>query len=236
MVTKKKLLEARKLTTKGMGLSNIILLDAQGNISNYIDKVCLQYIMRHRERFVFFIDWPFAYIFGDKDKNYPYHFISNKQKLRAGFSEKQTIYLQWLTQESAWQHAFLTKDTSEVLKLGMMFNVDLPAPYVIQANILLRYMSEQPQVIEHWNKLSAWVDPHIALWFSHHIGIEDKNTFILQFNAGIYNTNHSLFADSNSTWQYRSILKNIIAKKPVFTTSLPMKDGLTRNFLGSRYL
>jgi len=188
--------EARVQCATGTGVNNWCIIN-EGSADYRLSMVCLRQISLYKKA-EHYIDFVFE---NCKDRK---------------FTKVETTYLNWLLHKSIWKHAFLTKKMSELNNLGMVFDTNLPAEYIIQANLFLRYVKEHQNLIKRWYHIKSYCNPYISLWLSHHIRKETTTTFSLGTEIGMTNSNHSTF--TRRTNMSRELLVAIVEEKLIFNS------------------
>jgi len=230
------LLPIRLELAKSTGLNSFALINATffnqkgdkqkpigGYADTWMDKVCLANLGRGKMRKVaYFIDYPF------------YHALKDQRKRE--FNKVEKTYLRWLFRESQWKDVFLTKNLKEVAELGIVYSVKKPAPYVVQAAILTRYIGEFPETVKFWYECQKYTDGHIAVCMAQTMYPQSNNRFKFTTTA-TSNSNHQAW--SHCDLGPNEIVK-IITGEPNFSNLPPMSAnqkyyGLANIWNGKRY-
>lgn len=87
-----------------------------------------------------------------------------------GRDEKKFLtYINWLVKRSLFAPAFISKDAKKIWKRGALFNAEkYPAYYIIGAATALRYISENPEIVDVWHLLRPYTSDNQAFVLAHH--------------------------------------------------------------------
>jgi hypothetical protein len=152
------------------------------------NRVCYASLEKNRWPFLleYFLDWPFAQCLnGREEEPGPYR----------KFDKVEKQWLKWLVSKSAWKGAFRTRNVSEMQRLGIVYNTTPLGPFVVQAAMLARYLSEDRRIVATWSKLLPLMDPHIAVHLAHSIKVFDGFHFGFERDCSS-NPNHQAWIHS----------------------------------------
>ena len=138
---------------------------------------------------VCFLSVKYSFIDNIKNKEIKYFItVSLENKLR----DCDIKYLKWLTTQSCFNKAFITKKPETILEKGAILNVDYPPQYIISAAIAIRYCREYPIIPYSWEKYSKYINPHVAFMLAH-FNYDKKGKNRLYFRKDCVNSHHGIF-------------------------------------------
>jgi hypothetical protein len=205
------------------GLNSVVIISKTEEVQEYYGQPCLAFLNRlsFNTNIDIFMDWPLKGALLDNT-------YRNEKNLRKRWRVYQKDYLIWLTCHSAWANAFITKSPQEMITKAVLFNTNYPAVYILQANKLLRALSEFNKAIKMWHKLKRHCEPHIALMLSYNVK-QEKNHLSVDLWEGIgLHSGHAAF-DKHNMLKKDSLL-NQISHNPNFS-GLP---SLSKKLIGKQ--
>lgn len=88
-----------------------------------------------------------------------------------GFNEvtdQEAEYVDFITRESTFSEAFVTKKYDSVLKRGYWMKTDYPASYIVSAGVHIRMVEEYPECVKFFCEMKKQgVNGDLALFLSH---------------------------------------------------------------------
>lgn len=99
-------------------------------------------------------------------------------------------YLNWVLNESIWSDVFLTKDPEEVYQKGVFSSTDFPVEFVVQANMVIRYIFEFNRNAKAFLRFKKYIPGILALILS--ADFQERNKLIIY--RTVSNTNHVPFS------------------------------------------
>jgi hypothetical protein len=113
-----------------------------------------------------------------------YPFYTNYKRDEKKFKD----YIKWLVRKSMFAPAFISKDPEKIWKRGALFNAEkYAAYYIIAAATALRYVSENPEIIDVWYRLRDYCSYNQAWLLAHHFRLHIEG---LARGTSSRNTNH----------------------------------------------
>jgi len=202
--------ELKYLKDNSFSLANFSFIDRKGNISaRLLGGACYASLKTYATVVPYFM---MDYEIREKELKHEQKKLKNKAFLE---------FSKWWIKDSFAHKAFVLKDNKWALKNGIVLNCLLPCRYVMMAALGMRYIEEQPVIIENWYKFSKFIDNNSAFFFAHMF----KNTeygWELRYPGS--NKNHSILSNYEGG-NKRSVFNAILKNKPCYDNLLPMSES-----------
>lgn len=193
----KKLLPVRKKVGTALKATNSYCISEK---DYHLNAPCFAYLSDFIGPVTSFVDWPLSRLFVRQ---------GNKK-----FTERDTRYLNWLVNKSAWKDAFITKNVEEFTSLGIVYNVDLSSRFIIQAAILVRYLAEFPHIVEEWSFWDKYTNGNLAMYLAVIFGVKGNEITLCPEQEG-----HKAFTSHDIDLK---ALKRLLGNDPII--DIPMRD------------